>query len=178
MKKILNSKTIYDGKIINVSLDEVEVDGNLLIREVVHHRGGASVLAEKDGCFAFVKQYRHPHGRDFLELPAGTRDGNETGEVTALRELQEDCGLKAKKLIHICDFAVSPGYSNEVLHLFYANEFETVDCNLDDDEFLSVEWIDKEKALNMALSGEIIDGKTLTAILWYNVNFFKKVITE
>ena len=129
MKKLLNSKSIYNGKIINVFVDEVEVNGNLLVREVVRHNGGASVLAEKDGCFAFVSQYRHPHGRELLELPAGTRDGDELGELTAYRELQEECGLRAKKLTHICDFAVSPGYSSEILHLYYANEFDIVEAH-------------------------------------------------
>lgn len=171
MKKLLNSKNIYAGKIVNLFVEEVEVDGNLLVREVVRHRGGASVLAEKDGCFAFVSQYRHPHGRAFLELPAGTKDGEETGESTAFRELQEECGLKAKKLVHICDFAVSPGYSSEILHLYYANEFEIVDAHLDDDEFLSVKWIEKDKAIEMALNGDIIDGKTITALLWYKVKY-------
>lgn len=171
MKKLLNSKSIYNGKIINVFVDEVEVNGNLLVREVVRHNGGASVLAEKDGCFAFVSQYRHPHGRELLELPAGTRDGDELGELTAYRELQEECGLRAKKLTHICDFAVSPGYSSEILHLYYANEFDIVEAHLDEDEFLSVKWIKKEEALKMALNGEIIDGKTLTALFWYSVKF-------
>ncbi len=167
MKKLLSSKELYKGKIINVYLEEVEVDGNRLVREVVRHNGGSAVLAEKDGLFAFVRQYRHPNGRNFLEIPAGTRDGDELGEVTAYRELQEECGLKAKSLTHICDFAVSPGYSNEILHIYYANDFETVERHLDEDEFLSVEWIDKEVAISMAINGEIQDGKTLTALLWY-----------
>lgn len=171
MKKLLNSKEIYKGKIIKVFFDEVEVDGNLLMREVVRHNGGSAVLAERKGFFAFVRQYRHPLGREFLELPAGTRDGNETGEVTACRELQEECGLKAKDLLHICDFAVSPGYSDEILHIYYASDFEEVDRRLDEDEFLSVEWIDKKTAIQMAINGEIQDGKTLTALLWYQAKF-------
>ncbi len=167
MKKLLNSKAIYNGKVINVYLDEVEYDGMLLKREVVRHRGGAAVLAEKDGKFAFVRQYRHPFGELFFEIPAGTRDGDESGETTAFRELQEECGLKAEKLEHICDYAVSPGYTDEVLHLFYANAFEEVSQHFDDDEELTVEWLDKKLCLSMAINGEIKDGKTMIVLLWY-----------
>ena len=92
---------------------------------------------------------------------------------------QERCGKQAnrhkgnrqKDLLHICDFAVSPGYSDEILHIYYASDFEEVDRRLDEDEFLSVEWIDKKIAIQMAINGEIQDGKTLTALLWYQAKF-------
>ena len=173
MKKLLSSQTIYEGKIIKVYLEKVEYDGSLLTREVVRHRGGAGILAEKDGKFAFVRQYRHPFGEVFFEIPAGTRDGGESGEITAFRELQEECGLKAKSLRHICDYAVSPGYTDEVLHLYYANDFELTNQNLDDDEQLTVEWIDKKTCFEMALNGQIKDGKTMLVLSWYQ-NVFGK----
>lgn len=173
MSKLLSSKTIYEGKVINVYLERVENEGQTLTREVVRHRGGAAVLAERNGKFAFVRQYRHPFCDNFLEVPAGTRDGNEAGEETAFRELQEECGLKAKKLYHVCDYAVSPGYTDEVLHLFYANDFEEVNQNFDDDESLTVEWIDKEKCFEMALNGEFLDGKVMILLFWY-MNRFEK----
>ena len=140
----------------------------LLKREVVRHRGGAAVLAERDGKFAFVRQYRHPCGEDFFEIPAGTKDSTEKSEATAYRELQEECGLKADHFTFICDYAVSPGYTDEVLSLFYANNFTDVAQSLDEDESLSVEWVSVEESLQMALSGKIKDGKTLVALLWYN----------
>ena len=167
MKMLLKSDCIYNGKIVNLFFDEVEYNGMLLKREVIRHRGGAAVLAEKDGKFAFVRQYRHPFGKEILEIPAGTKDGSESGEVTAIRELMEECGLKANKVEFITDFFVSPGYTDEVLNLYYANEFELVDQNFDDDEDLTVLWIDKNECFKMALNGEISDGKTQLVLFWY-----------
>lgn len=175
MTKILSTKTIYNGKVINLYFDEVEHDGMLLKREVVRHRGGAAVLAERDGKFAFVRQYRHPFREDFFEIPAGTKDSTEKSEATAYRELQEECGLKADHFTFICDYAVSPGYTDEVLSLFYANNFTDVAQSLDEDESLSVEWVSVEESLQMALTGKIKDGKTLVALLWYNAVRANKV---
>ena len=173
MKKLLKSDFIYKGRVVNLYLEEVEYNGMKLTREVVRHNGGAGILAEKDGKFVFVSQYRHPFGDLFLEIPAGTRDGNEAGEITAYRELIEECGLKAKILHFICDYAVSPGSTNEVLNLFYANDFELVEQHFDDDEDLSLVWIDKQKCIDMALNGEFKDGKTMLALLWYIAKYGK-----
>ena len=106
MIKLLNSQKIFDGRVIKVFRDEISEDGVSLYREVVRHGGGACVLAEKDGAFAFVRQYRHPVGEYMLELPAGKREGNEDFEVTARRELEEECALKAKELKKITVFAL------------------------------------------------------------------------
>ncbi len=171
MIKLLKSNKIFDGRVIKVFCDELSDNGVNLYREVVRHGGGACVLAEKNGSFAFVRQYRHPLGEFMLELPAGKREGKEPFEITALRELEEECALKAKKLKKITVFAVSPGYDDELIGVFYANEFEDSKQKLDDDEFLTVEWIKKEKAFEMAENGEITDGKTLLALWWYKANF-------
>lgn len=170
MIKLLNSQKIFDGRVIKVFRDEISEDGVFLYREVVRHGGGACVLAEKDGAFAFVRQYRHPVGEYMLELPAGKREGNEDFEVTARRELEEECALKAKELKKITVFAVSPGYDDELIGVFYANKFENSKQKLDDDEILTFEWIEKQKAFEMAENGEITDGKTLLALWWYKAN--------
>ncbi len=170
MIKLLNSQKIFDGRVIKVFRDEISEDGVSLYREVVRHGGGACVLAEKDGAFAFVRQYRHPVGEYMLELPAGKREGNEDFEVTARRELEEECALKAKELKKITVFAVSPGYDDELIGVFYANKFENSKQKLDDDEILTFEWIEKQKAFEMAENGEITDGKTLLALWWYKAN--------
>ena len=170
MIKLLNSQKIFDGRVIKVFRDEISEDGVSLYREVVSHGGGACVLAEKDGAFAFVRQYRHPVGEYMLELPAGKREGNEDFEVTARRELEEECALKAKELKKITVFAVSPGYDDELIGVFYANKFENSKQKLDDDEILTFEWIEKQKAFEMAENGGITDGKTLLALWWYKAN--------
>ncbi len=167
MVETTNKKEIYKGKVVDLFVDELEIDGAKVRREVVRHRGGAAILAEKDGRFAFVRQYRHPMGEEIWEIPAGTRDENEPPETTALRELEEECGLVAKNLRLIGRFAVSPGYTDEILYIYFADEFDRGTVHLDDDEFLSFSWIEKEKALEMAESGEIYDGKTLFALYKY-----------
>lgn len=173
MKKIIKSDNVYKGKVVDLYVDELEYGGMFLKREVVRHSGGAGVLVEKDEKFAFVRQYRHPFGCEFVEIPAGKRDNGESGEQTAYRELIEECGLKAKKLHFICEYSVSPGYTDEVLYLYYANDFEQTSQRFDDDESLVVEWVDKRECLQMALDGQIKDGKTLICLLWY-LNRFEK----
>ena len=170
MKNILSSKLIYDGRVIKVFFEEVEVDGMLLKREIVRHSGGCAVLAEKDGKFAFVSQYRHPFGENFFEIPAGKREVGEPVDITASRELEEECGLKPTGLEFICEYAVSPGYSDEIIYLYYANDFVLSTQNFDEDEQIEVKWLDKEEALNLAKNGKIKDGKTLVSLLWYAVN--------
>ena len=167
MVETTNKKEIYKGKVVDLFVDELEIDGAKVRREVVRHRGGAAILAEKDGRFAFVRQYRHPMGEEIWEIPAGTRDENEPPETTALRELEEECGLVAKNLRLIGRFAGSPGYNDENRYIYFADEFDRGTVHLDDDEFLSFSWIEKEKALEMAESGEIYDGKTLFALYKY-----------
>ncbi len=163
----ISSEIKYNGRIIKVYCDLLSDNGKTYYREVVKHNGGAGVLVEKDGKFAFVRQYRHPMESDFLEIPAGTRDGNENPELTAIRELEEECGLKAKSINFICEFAVSPGYTSEMLSIYYANEFDYTVQRFDEDEYLSVEWISKEKVFQMLKNGEIKDGKTIIALYWY-----------
>lgn len=167
MIKTIDKKEIYKGKVVDLFVDELEIDGAKIGREVVRHRGGAAILAEKDGRFAFVRQYRHPMGESIWEIPAGTRDANEPPETTALRELEEECGLVAKNLRPIGRFAVSPGYTDEILYIYFADEFDSGTVHLDEDEFLSCSWIEKEKAFEMAENGEIYDGKTLFALYKY-----------
>ena len=167
MNKLLSSKCIYRGHVVNLYLDEIECDGVKCEREVIRHRGGVTVLAEKDGKFAFVRQYRHPMGEEIVELPAGTRNPGEKPEVTALRELEEECGLIAEKLYYLGRFAVSPGYTDEIIYFYYANEFKNGNVHLDDDEFLTSGWIDINRAYEMADNGEIYDAKTLVALYKY-----------
>ena len=164
MNKLLSKKCLYSGRVLNLYLDEIECDGVACKREVVRHKGGATVLAEKDGKFAFVRQYRHPIGEKIWELPAGTRKQGEEPEVTARRELEEECGIVAEKLYYLGRFAVSPGYTDEIIYFYYANEFKKGTVHLDDDEFLACEWIDINRAYEMADNGEIYDAKTLVAL--------------
>lgn len=167
MVEKISSEIKYDGRIIKVYRDLLCENGRQFHREVVRHSGGACVLAEKDDSFVFVRQYRHPLGELVLEIPAGTREKDENPEVTAVRELAEECGLKAKSIQFVCKFAVSPGYTDEILYIYYANDFDFTSQNLDENENLSVEWVKKQDVFAMLANGEIKDGKTIIALYWY-----------
>ena len=166
MVKTLKSEKIYDGKVIKVYRDEIEQSGNPAIREIVRHGGGACVLAKRGEQIAFVKQYRHALAKEIYEIPAGKRENGEDFAVTAARELEEECALKPEKLEKIAEICVSPGYDDEIICIFYCDLFTPSVQRLDDDEELSVEWIEKQKAFDMVKSGEIFDAKTVIALLW------------
>ena len=168
--KITCSELKYNGRIIKVYFDSIETEGKQIYREVIRHNGGAGILVEKDGKFAFVRQYRHPFGCDFLEIPAGMKNTNECANVTAVRELEEECGLIANQIHFMCEFAVSPGYTDEKIFLYYADSFKYGKQNFDEDESLTVIWVQKEIAFNMLEKGEINDAKTIIALQWYKLN--------
>lgn len=168
--KLVDSQLKYDGKILKLYCDKLDSEGKPIFREVIRHSGGAGVLVERDGKFAFVKQYRHPFGRDFLEIPAGTRNGNEPPLNTAIRELEEECGLVANDIQLISEFAVSPGYTDEMLYIYFCSTFKEGVQKFDEDEYLTVEWIDVLTALDMLKKGQIKDAKTVVALLWYANN--------
>ena len=160
------SKTLYEGKILTLKKDEVLLDnGNTAFREVVHHSGGSTVLCEKDGKILFVRQFRYSYKKEILELPAGKLNVGETPKETAIRELKEEAGVIAKDLELLFECYPSPGYTDEIIYIYKANEFTLDEACLDEDEFLSAIWIEKSKVKEMIKNQEIKDGKTLIALL-------------
>ena len=137
-EKTLSSQSIFDGRIIHVHVDEVELEnGKTAMREVVDHPGGVSVavLTEKNELF-FVRQFRYPFGEVTEELPAGKMDRGETHEAAARRELSEEVGCEAGELLYLGELLVSPGYSTEAIHMYLARELTHGAQHLDEDEFL------------------------------------------
>ena len=166
-EKITTEQTIYSGKVINVKKYGVSLpDGGQSVREEVEHSGGAAVLAVSDDCVYLVKQFRLSMNKVVYEIPAGKLEKGEMPLYSAQRELQEETGLKAKKWTKICSVAPSPGYTNEIIHVFRAEEFEKGDMHLDKDEFLSVEKMSLKTAYEMVDNGEIYDAKTVIALLY------------
>ena len=158
---------IFSGKIIDLVVDTVEVRGKRFTREVIRHPGGVVVLAELEGRgIAFVRQFRHPIEKELLELPAGRRNPGEEPEVSAARELEEETGLRPLFLSHISSFYPAPGFCDELLHLYYTDQVQKTEMNLEYDEELTVEFYPFAEALELALNGQIIDAKTLLALFW------------
>jgi ADP-ribose pyrophosphatase len=120
---------------------------------------------DADGNLLFVRQYRHAAGLDLLELPAGTLEVGEAPEACARREVREETGMAAGALEHLGQFYLAPGYSTENMHVYLATDLRPDPLQPDADEFLSVEKLSLEKALEMAHSGLLPDAKTLAALL-------------
>lgn len=166
-EKLLLSKTIYRGKILNLRVDTVELpDGHTAKREIVEHSGAVIIVPVKqDGQLVLVKQYRHATGKIALELPAGNIEPGEGLESSALRELQEETGYEAKELVKLCSVYSTPGFSDEKLHIFFATGLTLLQQNLDDEEFIEVLAVPWEKAITMIWSGEICDAASVAGIL-------------
>lgn len=166
-EKTLSSEELYCGRIITVRRDKVELtNGHTSTREVVEHPGGVGIVAiDKDKNVLMVRQFRYPLSSEILEVPAGKLEKGEDPLECAVRELSEETGYSAGKMISLGSMYPSPGYCQEILYAYLALDLEAGASHPDEDEFLSVERIPFDKAVNMALSGEIKDAKTVIALL-------------
>ena len=159
--------TIYQGKILNLRVDVAGLpNGKEAPREFVEHNGGVTVAALTHNAeLIFVRQFRYPYMEEVLELPAGKLEKGEDPLEAGKRELREEAGVTAEQYINLGEFYPSPGYTNEVIYLYGARDLTQVEQELDEDEFLNVEYISLDKAVDMVLSNEIKDGKTQAAVL-------------
>jgi ADP-ribose pyrophosphatase len=167
MEKTLESKMLYRGKVINLRLDSVELEnGGTSLREVVEHPGAVGIIALKEnGDIVMVKQYRKAVEQVLLELPAGKLEKDEDPMDCAARELMEETGYCAENLSYLISFYTSPGFSDEVMHMFIATGLKQGNKNPDEDEVVETVEISRRKAMEMVLKGEIRDVKTITGIL-------------
>ena len=166
-EKKLRGERVYSGVIVKVELDDAElVNGAVVKREVVMHPGGVGVLpVDAEGTAYMVRQFRYPFSRELLEIPAGKLEPGEDPKVCAVRELGEETGFAAGRLVDLGVTYASPGISDEVLHLYLALALTAGKQHLDEDEFLGVEKWPLEKLYEMVLHGEIRDGKTEIAVM-------------
>lgn len=166
-EKTINQSTIYKGKIVTLRVDDAQLPNHKLAkREVIVHPGGVTIAALTDTDeLLFVRQFRYPYGKVLLEIPAGKLESGEDPLEAGKRELQEETGASAQEYRSLGVQYPSPGYCDEVLHLYLATGLSFGESNPDDDEFLSVEKIPLDKAVEMVLAGEIPDGKSQTVIL-------------
>lgn len=165
--ELLRSEILMKGRAFTIRRDYLKTpDGRETKFDIVDHGGSVILLPiDGEGNLLFVRQYRHAAGVDLLELPAGTRDGDEPFEECAAREIREETGMEAGTLTHIGSFYLAPGYSTEYMGVFLATDLRHNPLEADDDEFLSVEKISIKQALEMAERGGMPDAKTLAALL-------------
>ena len=165
---ILSKERKFDGVVIDVEHWKVRLpDGSEGLREIVLHKGAAAVIpVDEQGRVALVRQYRTPLERETLEIPAGKLDfpGEDPLEC-AKRELREETGLKAEEWRKLVALRTTPGFCNETIHMYMARGLSQGERDLDDDEFLNVEWMPIERVTNMILEGRIEDSKTIAAVL-------------
>ncbi len=164
---VLQSEPIYQGKAFRLRRDTVKMpDGREARLDIVEHTGSVVMIPiDAEGDMVFVRQYRHPTRLDMLELPAGTRDGDEPPQTCAAREMREETGMAAGHLEELGAFYLAPGYSTEFMHVFLATELTPNPLPPDSDEFLRVEKFPVRRAMEMAEQGKIQDAKTLAALL-------------
>lgn len=157
----------YEGVIVNVDLDKALLpNGRTATREVVVHPGGVAVLPlNDDDTVTAVRQYRYPFSQVLTEIPAGKLDAGEDPRTGALRELKEEIGAQVGELIELGDIYPSPGFCQEVLHLYLARNLTYGACCPDEDEFLEVMRVPFDSLTEQVMRGEIRDGKTVAAVL-------------
>ena len=165
--ELIKSETLLQGRAFKIRRDHLKTpDGRDTKFEIIEHGGSVIIIpVDADGMIHFVRQYRHAAGIDLLELPAGTRDGDEPYKDCAAREIREETGMEAGKLQKIGEFYLAPGYSTEFMAVYLATELKHNPLEADDDEFLEVEKISIEKAFEMAERGKMPDAKSLAALL-------------
>lgn len=166
---MLESKEIFNGRVIHVTLDKVQLeDGTTSTREVVHHHGGACVLpVDADGNVTMVRQFRYALGEELWELPAGKLEAGEDPFEAAKRELSEECGLTADTYTELGVVYPTVGYDSERIYLWAAEGLHTVGQHLDAGEFLDVVKMPFAQALGLVMDGIIKDSKTQVALLKY-----------
>ncbi len=163
----LHSQTIFEGRVVTLTVDRVKLEnGHTSTREVVHHRGGACVAPlTDDGQVYLVRQFRYALNEELWELPAGKLEPGEDPFASVQRELGEECGLTADRYVDLGPVYPTVGYCSEIIYCWAATGLHPCDMHLDEDEFLTPVKMPLDQAVEMVLSGEIRDGKTVACLL-------------
>jgi ADP-ribose pyrophosphatase len=170
---LLGSRRIHTGRVVSLDIDTVRFpNGNVGELEMLRHPGASAVLPfvdavdDPDPRILLIRQYRHATGDYLWEIPAGRRDGEESPETTAHRELAEETGYRAATMRPLTSIWTTPGFTDEVIHLFLATDLTPGDSALEHDEVLDLYPTRWSTALGMVQNGTIRDVKTLTALLF------------
>ncbi|ANU19594.1 ADP-ribose pyrophosphatase [Planococcus plakortidis] len=169
-EKTIHSERLYEGKVINLKVDDVMLpNGKQSKRELIEHPGAVAVIAlTSDKKIIMVEQYRKALERSLVEIPAGKLELGEAPEYTAMRELEEETGYSAEKLEKVISFSTSPGFADEVVHVFFATGLHRAanGAVTDDDEFVELLEVTVEEAQSLIDNEQIYDAKTAYAVQW------------
>jgi ADP-ribose pyrophosphatase len=175
MEKTIHKEEIFKGKVIDVYVEDVELpNGKTSKREIVKHPGAVAIIPITDeGKLVLVRQYRKALERVLVEIPAGKLEKNEEPAMTARRELEEETGYAAQELHHLLSFYTSPGFADEIIHLYVAKGLKKLEsaAPLDDDEFVDLLEVTLEEALAMLQKQEIYDAKTAYALQYLQLQY-------
>ena len=166
-EKTIKENEIYNGKIIRVHVDDLELpNGKPAKRETVEHPGGVCVAALSENyTLTFVRQFRYPYHKVLLELPAGKLEKGENPLEAGMRELEEECGVVAENVISLGCVYPTVAYCSEIIYLYLATGLSKTAQHFDEDEFLETEEISLDKAVQMVMANEITDSKTVALVL-------------
>jgi len=167
IETVLSTKRVYEGNIINLRIDTISLPGGRTAnREVVEHAGAVAIVpVNEKGEILLVRQFRHAAGKSLLEIPAGKLEPGESVLDCAGRELLEETGYEATGLKKLISFFSTPGFTNEMLHLYLATGLTYKGQNPDDDESIDVVTVPFERAIELIWEGEICDAKSVAGIL-------------
>ncbi|MCM3627373.1 NUDIX hydrolase [Paenibacillus glycanilyticus] len=164
-EETIGTEPIFEGKMITLQVDTVAMpDGRTATREIVKHPGASAVMALLDGKLLVVEQFRKPLEKFQIEIPAGKLDAGEDPMEAAARELEEETGYRADDLKLVSAFFTSPGFADEKLFLYFAENVTAGTQHTDEDEYLQVEAITLEQAEAYIAEGRISDAKTILAV--------------
>jgi ADP-ribose pyrophosphatase len=166
-EKTIESERIYEGKRLNLRRDKVVSKSGASYREIVEHGGGVVIIGLTDeGRVPVVRQYRKAAERAVLEIPAGKLEKGEDPEGAALREFREETGYRSGSLKYLFQGYSSIGYSTEILRFYLAEDLTPGETDFDENEAMDIEEYTPDELCSMALSGELIDQKTIVAALF------------
>lgn len=167
----VKKNVVYSGRIIRLRVDDALLpDGRPCKREIVEHPGGSAVLCVESGKVLLERQFRYAYGEVIWEIPAGKLEKGEDPARAAMRELEEETGLRAERMQKLFTLYPTPGYTNERLHIFWARGVKKGEAHPDDGEYVTLSFVPLGEVRQMIADGRICDAKTVAAVQWYLLN--------